>query len=233
MIGAKRSRCPPNGSTDTSYAQRIHDRLRTLVDAHGDRHDGAAEGHRRRGGAAAGARPRRSREAGMLDAAGRVCRPHAASGARVVHATMRERPDGAGQAINCKIFAIGAKRRAELGYSPTDIGQPGRGAGRRARRAAERHRGAAHARHDPVHRHRARCRDPQPRRHDDRADGCVAQPRDHRRRPERARSTAIRWSWCATPSPACPRSTPRRCSRTRSSMIATIVTADELIAAWS
>jgi biuret amidohydrolase len=34
-------------------------------------------------------------------------------------------PDGAGQAINCKIFAIGAKRRAEVGYEPTDIGRPG------------------------------------------------------------------------------------------------------------
>jgi biuret amidohydrolase len=65
------------------------------------------------------------REAGLLDAAGAVCAAARSVGARVVHATMRERPDGAGQAINCKIFAIGAKRRAEMGYSPTDRDRPG------------------------------------------------------------------------------------------------------------
>jgi len=65
------------------------------------------------------------REAGLLDVAGRVCREARARGVRVVHATMRERPDGAGQAINCKIFAIGQKRRAEMGYSPTEVGRPG------------------------------------------------------------------------------------------------------------
>lgn len=65
------------------------------------------------------------RAAGMLDVAGRVCRGARQQGIRVVHATMHERSDGAGQAINCKIFAIGAKRRAETGHGPTDIGQPG------------------------------------------------------------------------------------------------------------
>ena len=69
--------------------------------------------------------PKAVKEQGVLETAGRVCKAARAAGARVVHATMRERPDGAGQAINCKIFAIGAKRRAELGYSPTDIGRPG------------------------------------------------------------------------------------------------------------
>jgi biuret amidohydrolase len=64
-------------------------------------------------------------EAGILDVAGRVCNAARRHGVRVLHATMRERPDGAGQAINCKIFAVGAKRRAERGSSPTDIGQPG------------------------------------------------------------------------------------------------------------
>ena len=38
---------------------------------------------------------------------------------------MEERPDGAGQAVNCRIFAISAKRRAEVGHGPTDKGQPG------------------------------------------------------------------------------------------------------------
>lgn len=65
------------------------------------------------------------REAGLLDIAGRVCRSARDHGVRVLHATMEERPDGAGQAVNCKIFAISAKRRAETGRGPTDIGQPG------------------------------------------------------------------------------------------------------------
>jgi biuret amidohydrolase len=64
-------------------------------------------------------------EAGVLDAAGRVCRAARQNGVRVLHATLRERPDGAGQAVNCKIFAIGARRRAEHGSNPTDVGQPG------------------------------------------------------------------------------------------------------------
>ena len=65
------------------------------------------------------------REAGMLAVVGRVCAEARSKGVRVVHQTMRSRPDGAGQAINCRIFAVGAKRRAEVGHEPTDIGQPG------------------------------------------------------------------------------------------------------------
>ncbi len=65
------------------------------------------------------------REAGILDVAGQVCRTARTAGVRIVHQTMQSRADGAGQAINCKIFAIGAKRRAEVGYEPTDIGRPG------------------------------------------------------------------------------------------------------------
>ncbi len=65
------------------------------------------------------------REAGMLEVAGRVCRAARARGIRVVHGTMRERSDGAGQAVNCRIFSIGAKRRAEVGHGPVDIGRPG------------------------------------------------------------------------------------------------------------
>jgi nicotinamidase-related amidase len=65
------------------------------------------------------------REAGILEVAGKVCAAGRAAGVKVVHQTMRSRPDGAGQAINCKIFAIGAKRRAEVGFEPTDVGQPG------------------------------------------------------------------------------------------------------------
>lgn len=65
------------------------------------------------------------REAGMLAVVGRVCAEARSKGVRIVHQTMRSRPDGLGQAINCKIFAVGAKRRAEVGHEPTDIGQPG------------------------------------------------------------------------------------------------------------
>ena len=64
-------------------------------------------------------------EAGLLEIAGRLCRAARQHGVRVVHATMEERPDGAGQAVNCRIFALTAKRRAEVGYGPTDKGQPG------------------------------------------------------------------------------------------------------------
>lgn len=65
------------------------------------------------------------RESSMLDVAGRVCRAARQHGVRVLHATIEERPDGAGQAVNCRILSIAAKRRAEVGHSPTDIGQPG------------------------------------------------------------------------------------------------------------
>lgn len=65
------------------------------------------------------------REAGMLDAAGAVCRAARAAGVRVVHATVQQRADGAGQAVNCKIFALAAKQRAANGAGPLDIGRPG------------------------------------------------------------------------------------------------------------
>jgi nicotinamidase-related amidase len=69
--------------------------------------------------------PAAVKAAGVLDVAGRVCRSARQHGVRVIHGVMEERPDGAGQAVNCKIFALGAKRRAEVGFGPTDIGQPG------------------------------------------------------------------------------------------------------------
>jgi nicotinamidase-related amidase len=65
------------------------------------------------------------REAGLLEVASRVCAAGRAQGVPILHATMRERPDGLGQAVNCKIFAIAAKRRAETGHNPTDRDQPG------------------------------------------------------------------------------------------------------------
>lgn len=65
------------------------------------------------------------RETGILDVAGRVCRAARASGVRVLHAVMEERADGAGQAVNCRIFAASAKRRVQHGPGPTTIGHPG------------------------------------------------------------------------------------------------------------
>jgi nicotinamidase-related amidase len=63
---------------------------------------------------------------GTLATAGRVCARAREVGARVVHCTAVSRPDGAGSAQNCKIFALGARRRLEYG-SPNEIGSPGAG----------------------------------------------------------------------------------------------------------
>ncbi len=65
------------------------------------------------------------KETGILNAAGRVCVAGRLAGVKVVHATMRQRHDGAGGAINCRIFAMVKKRRDEVGFGPTDQGQPG------------------------------------------------------------------------------------------------------------
>jgi nicotinamidase-related amidase len=47
------------------------------------------------------------------------------AGARVVHCTAVSRPDGAGGTTNCKIFAMTDRMRREQGSTPTDIGSPG------------------------------------------------------------------------------------------------------------
>src|ERR1700683_4900768 len=47
---------------------------------------------------------------GMLDTVRRVCAAARDVGAQVVHCTQLTRPDGAGQAINCKVFALGEKQ---------------------------------------------------------------------------------------------------------------------------
>lgn len=62
---------------------------------------------------------------GMLDVVRRVCNAARDAGARVVHCTAVSRPDGAGAAINCKIFALNEKLRRERGVGPTEIGTPG------------------------------------------------------------------------------------------------------------
>jgi nicotinamidase-related amidase len=65
------------------------------------------------------------REKGILDAVRRLCDGARDAGARVVHCTAVTRPDGAGSAENCKIFALSARARREHGHTATDIGSPG------------------------------------------------------------------------------------------------------------
>ena len=55
----------------------------------------------------------------------RVCGAARDAGGRVVHCTAVSRPDGAGGATNCKIFALNERMRRELGSTPTDLGSPG------------------------------------------------------------------------------------------------------------
>jgi len=65
------------------------------------------------------------RRAGTVDAARKVCRGARQAGARVVHCTAVSRPDGLGGAVNCKIFALGERMRRERGSGATDLGTPG------------------------------------------------------------------------------------------------------------
>ncbi len=69
--------------------------------------------------------PAAVREADLLRVAGMVCAAARRRGMRVLHATVHDRPDGVGQSANCRILAIGHKRRAETGHGPTDVDQPG------------------------------------------------------------------------------------------------------------
>lgn len=62
---------------------------------------------------------------GMLDTVRRVCAAARDAGARVVHCTQLTRPDGAGQAINCKVFALGEKLRKTRGQASTEVGSRG------------------------------------------------------------------------------------------------------------
>jgi len=62
---------------------------------------------------------------GTLDAVRRVCAAARGAGARVVHCTRLSRADGAGETLNCKIFALAARQKREVGHGATDIGTPG------------------------------------------------------------------------------------------------------------
>jgi biuret amidohydrolase len=61
----------------------------------------------------------------MLEVVRRVCGAARDVGARVVHCTAVSRPDGAGGATNCRIFALTDRMRREQGSTPTDLGSPG------------------------------------------------------------------------------------------------------------
>ncbi len=65
------------------------------------------------------------RQAGTLQAAGRLCAAARAAGVRVVHATMEARPDGVGITPNCKVFALADRQRQRDGYAVLDRGRPG------------------------------------------------------------------------------------------------------------
>ena len=62
---------------------------------------------------------------GLLDVVRRVGDAARSAGVRVVHCTHEARPDGAGALTNCKIFALGERMRRETGHSATEIGRPG------------------------------------------------------------------------------------------------------------
>lgn len=61
----------------------------------------------------------------LLGVVRRVCGAARDVEARVVHCTAVSRPDGAGAATNCKIFALNARMRREQGSTATEIGRPG------------------------------------------------------------------------------------------------------------
>ena len=71
------------------------------------------------------AMPDAVREVGLLATAGRVCAAAREHGVRVLHQVMEQRSDGAGHAVNCRIFAVGEKIRLRDGHGPTDAGTPG------------------------------------------------------------------------------------------------------------
>ena len=62
---------------------------------------------------------------GTIVNAGRVCARRPGRRTPLVHCTMEHRPDGAGFAVNCRIFAVMAKQRQSTGHWGTEVGTPG------------------------------------------------------------------------------------------------------------
>jgi nicotinamidase-related amidase len=61
---------------------------------------------------------------GAVGTAAAVCGAARAAGARVVHCTMETRPDGAGGSVNCRILGLADRQRRE-GAAPTEAGSEG------------------------------------------------------------------------------------------------------------
>jgi nicotinamidase-related amidase len=61
----------------------------------------------------------------MLDVVRRVCAGARAAGARVVHCTHVTRPDAAGVTLNCRIFVLNDRMRRANGFAPTEVGRRG------------------------------------------------------------------------------------------------------------
>lgn len=62
---------------------------------------------------------------GVRATAGRLCVAARSRGIPVVHCTAENRPDGVGATDNCKVFAMNARMRRETGSTPIDQGTPG------------------------------------------------------------------------------------------------------------
>lgn len=63
--------------------------------------------------------------AGTVTAATSVCAAARTVGARVVHCVVETRPDGAGGAVNCRILGLADKLRRDHGIVPTCAGSDG------------------------------------------------------------------------------------------------------------
>ena len=62
---------------------------------------------------------------GVRRTAGRLCVAARAKGVPVVHCTAENRPDGIGATDNCKVFAMNARLRRDTGSTPIDQGTEG------------------------------------------------------------------------------------------------------------
>lgn len=62
---------------------------------------------------------------GVRGTTGRLCAAARAVGVPVVHCTAENRPDGIGATENCKVFAMNARLRRETGATPIDQGTEG------------------------------------------------------------------------------------------------------------
>lgn len=62
---------------------------------------------------------------GVRTTAGRLCDEARSRSIRVVHCVAENRPDGVGEIENCKVFAMNARLRRETGTTPIDQGTPG------------------------------------------------------------------------------------------------------------